>query len=230
MKVAIMQPYFFPYVGYFQLINAVDKFVIYDDVNYIKGGWINRNYILSQSKRALITLHLVGASSNKLINQVELAGNQQKLMKTIQQSYSKAPYYNQVIPILERVLLSKESNLARFLELGLREVSDYLGINSEWLISSDLEKENSLRGQEKVLAICKKLGATEYINLPGGRSLYDSEIFLERGIQLSFIEPKSQPYYQNRGEFIPSLSVIDLMMFNEQQFCNSTTTAGYEVV
>lgn len=219
MKLAIMQPYFFPYIGYFQLISAADTFVVYDDVNFIKGGWINRNFILSNGDKLRITLQLLGASPNHLINQIEVGNNGHKLYKTIQQSYSRAPYYHSVITLIEKILYSDETNLAVFLNFSLRQITDYLGMEREWHLSSALNKDVSLRGQQKVLAICKELGAKQYINVPGGKALYDHGSFVEQEIQLSFLEPVTRPYEQNSQAFIPNLSIIDVMMFNSRQQC-----------
>jgi len=220
MKLAIMQPYLFPYIGYFQLIYAVDTFVVYDDVNFIKGGWINRNFILSQGKRNRLTLQLQGASPNLLINQVKVGNNQKKLLKSIQQNYSKAPFFADVFPMLEDIVMRPERNLALYLNDGLKSVCDYLDLRPKWLLSSSLEKNNELRGQEKVLSICKELGASHYINVPGGRELYDHFSFEEQGLKLSFIQPNPSEYQQWDNEFVPSLSVIDALMFNNQTQCH----------
>jgi len=219
MRLAIMQPYLFPYIGYFQLIHAVDTFVLYDDVNFIKGGWINRNFILSQGKPSRITLQLQGASPNLLINQITVGNNKKKLLKSIQQSYSKAPQYAVVYPLIEDVIQYEETNVANYLNYGLRKICNYLGIKPEWYLSSDLQKDDSLRGQSKVLEICKKLGAAHYINVPGGKDLYDQESFTQENMKLSFIEPKTIEYRQFGGEFVPHLSIIDVMMFNDQEQC-----------
>lgn len=219
MKVAIMQPYFFPYIGYFQLIHAVDAFVIYDDVNFVKGGWINRNFILSQDEKTRISLQLLGASPHKLINQVQVGNNRQKLFKTIQQNYRRAPYYQDVIQLIDNILSSKETNLACFLDFSLRQLCSYLGLEKIWHISSDIQKDKSLRGQQKVLAVCKALGASQYINTPGGKNLYDYASFADQDIQLSFLEPGIVPYQQNTKMFIPYLSIIDVMMFNSRHQC-----------
>ena len=219
MKLAIMQPYFFPYLGYFQLIHAVDTFVVYDDVNFIKGGWINRNYILSHGQKVRITLQLLGASPNRLINQISVAENRGKLLRTLQQNYARAPYLADVLPMLEEILGFEESNLAVFLDLGLRRICDYLNICPRWCRSSNLQKDNSLRGQDKILAICKELGAKHYINVPGGKILYDHASFTAADIRLSFIEPRVLEYRQSGHEFVPYLSIIDILMFNNQQQC-----------
>jgi hypothetical protein len=219
MKLAIMQPYLLPYLGYFQLIRAVDAFVVYDDVNYIKGGWINRNYILSNFDKQLVTLPLQGASPNQLINQIEIGEKRHKLVESIRHYYRRAPQFSVVFSLIEDILTKEERNLARFLDYELRQICDYLGLRPKWHISSALRKDNTLRGQDKVLAICEELGATHYINMPGGRALYDKEAFANRGVQLSFIQPKSISYRQFGEEFIPNLSILDVMMFNDVSDC-----------
>lgn len=229
MKLAIMQPYLFPYLGYFQLMRAVDAFVLYDDVNYIKGGWINRNFILSQGEKQLITLPLHGASPNRLINQVLVGGRQHKLLDTIRHNYAKAPQFQAVFPLLQDILTWPEKNLAVFLDYQLRRVCDYLGLRPSWHISSCLQKDSALRGQDKVLAICDVLGATHYINVPGGKTLYDHEVFAGRGKRLSFIQPKPVSYPQFGGAFVPNLSIIDVMMFNDRSQC-AVLLEEYELV
>lgn len=230
MKLAIMQPYLFPYLGYFQLIRAVDAFVVYDDVNFINRGWINRNNILSQGHAQLFTMELEGASQNKLINEVGVAGRNEKLLKSIRQSYGKAPYFAEVFPLIEAILNNPEKNLARFLDDQLRQICAYLGLTPEWHISSELKKDNTLRGQEKILAICQELGASHYINVPGGRELYDQESFVERGLQLSFIQSRAVSYRQFGKEFVPNLSIIDVMMFNEREEIGENLLSKFDLV
>jgi hypothetical protein len=219
VKLAVMQPYFFPYLGYFQLIGAVDAFVLFDDVNFIKAGWINRNYVLGRAGRLRLTLPLAQASQNKCINEIFLADEPERLLKTVRHSYRRAPNFSTVFPLIESVLRQTERNLGRFLETGLRQVSNYLGLRPEWHLSSDLAKDDQLRGQEKILAICALMGATHYVNLPGGRVLYDTDVFKERGIQLSFITPRPVSYRQFDNRFVPDLSMLDVMMFNDQHRC-----------
>lgn len=219
MKVAIMQPYFFPYIGYFQLIKAVDSFVIYDDVNYINKGWINRNRILVKDQPHTITLSLSKASQNKLIHEIYISDYPQKILKTIRQNYCKSPQFSSVYPLIEDIFSQDEKILSRFLIYSLRLICDYLNIRVQWHISSDLKKDKALRGQEKVLAICEELKANHYINAPGGRPLYDQSVFLARGIALSFIQSKQLPYKQFGTEFVPNLSIIDVMMFNDRHSC-----------
>jgi len=221
-RVAIMQPYFLPYLGYFQLIDAVDTFVVYDDVNYIKGGWINRNRILGhQGGSEWITLRTVGASPNKLINEVDVGNNRPKLLKTIQQRYAKAPQFDTIYPFINQILMYEESSLARFLFAQLKLVSNYLGIVPDWQLSSAMSKDNSLKAQAKVIAICKSLGATEYINAIGGKNLYVEDAFAEQGIRLSFIESRLSAYLQFGADFVPDLSIVDVLMFNDREACRS---------
>jgi len=209
-----MQPYFFPYIGYFQLINAVDKFVIYDDVNYIKQGWINRNRILLEGKAHFFTLDLFNASSFKLINEIEMGNNRYKLVKTIEQIYKKAAFFHEVFPLIEEIMTYKENNLALFLENSIRKIALFFNIQTNIIVSSMIKKDVSQKGQDKVLDICKKMDASIYINSIGGQELYSKEIFNQEGIGLKFI--KSQPinYTQFNNEFIPWLSILDVIMFN----------------
>ena len=214
MKLGIMQPYLFPYLGYFQLIQAVDCFVIYDDVNFIKGGWINRNFILGKDGPQRITLQLSGASPNKLINAVEVGSNRAKLIKSIVQLYGRAACFDAAFPLIEECLSRSEQNLARYLEYSLRRVCEYLGIRTRIVVSSDIEKDNSLRGPEKVIAICKGMGADVYVNAIGGQKLYDRQRFRDEGLQLFFLQMGQVAYRQYQNEFVPNLSIIDVMMFN----------------
>lgn len=229
MKLAIMQPYLFPYIGYFQLIHAVDEFVVYDDVNFIKGGWINRNFVLERESKQLFTLPTHGASPNKLINEIGVSDRRRKLVENIRQTYKKSPMFKTVFPVIEEILMHSDSNLAGFLDNQLRRICEYLDIRVRWHVSSKLGKDNSLRGADKVMTICKLLGATEYVNAPGGRSLYDEESFRREGLQLSFIQPSAVAYRQFAQTFVPNLSIVDVLMFNDAPKC-SRLLGAYEIV
>ena len=215
MKLAIMQPYLFPYIGYWQLINAVDVFVIFDDVSYIKKGYINRNSILLNGQGQRITLELIGASQNKLINEIEIRGNSKKILRTIELSYSKAPYFKEIFPIIEEILNQEEKNLAKFIGYSLEKISNYLKIDTKFLYSSSIKKDNSLKAQNKILDICSKLNAKNYINTIGGVNLYDEDRFKKEGIDLNFLKAKIINYQQFKDEFISHLSIIDVLMFND---------------
>lgn len=214
MKVAVMQPYFFAYIGYWQLINAVDVFVIYDDVNFIKKGYINRNNILFNNKPYRITLELLGASQNKLINEIYLGDNRLNILKIIKQAYSKAPYFRDVYNLLEKIMTDEEKNLGMFLEKLIRNVSSYIGIDTRFIRSSELDKDNNLRGQDKILQICQLLDADVYINAIGGKELYDKQSFFDKSISLNFIESEIVEYPQFGNEFCAYLSIVDVLMFN----------------
>ena len=217
MRIAIMQPYLFPYIGYFQLINAVDKFVVYDDVTYIKQGWINRNNILVNGKKTLFTAPLVGASSNKLIYQILVANIENWSMsfyKTIEQNYKKAPFYNPTISILERSLSPAYSSISGLSVNCLKSVIEYLDINTEVIESSRIYNNQVLKSQERVIDICVKEKAHHYINAIGGTSLYSLECFVDKNIELSFINTNPIEYQQFNNLFVPWLSIIDVLMFN----------------
>lgn len=221
MKLAIMQPYLFPYIGYFQLINTVDKFVIYDDVNFIKQGWINRNNILVQGKPYLFTLPLRNQSSFSKINEVFVNRAQydswrKKSIRTLEQSYKKAPFFKDIYDLVDNVLDvgDMETDIASIATKSLVEISKYLEINTEFVFSSSVYDNAELTGKARVINICKKENATYYINPIGGQELYDKDFFKESGLELSFIKTMSIEYSQFKNGFVPWLSIIDVLMFN----------------
>ncbi len=217
MKIGIMQPYFFPYIGYWQLIYAVDTFVVYDDVNYINSGWINRNNILLNDKKFLITLPLYKSSIHKKINEIEITNEHKiinKMLKSIEQSYKKAPFYNQAFNIISNTLLAKEKSLANILYNSITSVCNYLEIKTNIIKSSEIAKNNDLKGQEKIIEIVKSLDGKQYINAIGGQELYKASDFREQNIYLNFLKTKDIEYKQWQNKFIPHLSIIDVMMFN----------------
>lgn len=214
-SIAIMQPYFFPYIGYYQLIDQVDIFVILDNVHYIKRGWINRNRILkAQRNIAWLTLPLQKASQNRLINNHVLHASGEQLLPSLHQAYCNAPYYKQIFPILEKLLNYPKYDLVTFLQNSLSCVQNLLNIYTKTCLSSSLGLSAELNGQDRILAICKSLQATRYLNLSGGSALYDAEKFFQNEIELCFIKRISVPYQQFTGDFIADLSIIDILMFN----------------
>ncbi len=212
-----MQPYFFPYIGYFQLIAAVDNFVIYDDVNFIKGGWINRNRILLNDSPSFINIPILGASSFKLINEITLGSDFRSLITKIKHAYSRAPYFKETFPIIENLLLFKTDNLSLHLANSIISLANYFELNTEFLFSSDLPKDSSLKGQEKVISICKIIDSDSYINLIGGIDLYSKTEFKKNFIDLKFIQTGDVKYKQFQNMFISNLSIIDVMMFNNKE-------------
>jgi len=214
MTIAIMQPYFFPYIGYWQLLNEVDTFVIFDDVNFIKKGYINRNSILINSEAQHFTLELLGASQNKYINEIEVGENRHKLLKTIERAYKNAPQYTTVLPLLEAILKAPEKNLSKFLGYVLTHIAKFLEIETKFMYSSDIIKNTNLKAQDKIIDIAQRVNTTKYINAIGGKELYNKDTFKEVGIELFFLETELIEYKQFKNDFVPYLSIIDLMMFN----------------
>lgn len=222
MKLGIMQPYLFPYIGYFQLINSVDKFLLYDDVQFIKGGWINRNRLLINGKYSMFILKIKSDNFKLNINERFLMENfeyeNKKIIKSIKLAYSKAPYFNEVIDLIENILSYNENNLSKFIINSIIEICNYLDINTEIIISSQLKKNNSLKAQEKVIHINNILGSNIYINSLGGIELYSKKVFEENGINLYFLKSKNIIYTQfDEKKFISNLSIIDVLMFNAKE-------------
>jgi hypothetical protein len=208
-----MQPYFLPYIGYFQLIQAVDRFVLYDDVNYITRGYINRNSILLNGQAHRFTLAVNGASQNQLIRDVHLAGVPDKFLNTIQHAYGKAPQFSTVFPMLQSLFVQPDESIAALCQRALQTVMDYLGISTRLLTASSLQCPRQDSAAERLIAICKQLGANQYINSPGGRELYHHEQFARHGIDLQFIQPQAPAYTQGKQPFVANLSIIDPLMW-----------------
>ena len=221
MKLGIMQPYFMPYIGYFQLMKAVDKYVVYDDVNYIKGGWANRNHILINGEKEMFTVTLQKASQNKLFNEIVIGDDFKKLMKTLQMNYSRAINFDQTVVLMERIISFPNKQLAVFIANSFREILSYLSVETEILMSSEIPKDNSLRGKDKIIQICEILGADTYYNAVGGKNLYDQEEFREHGITLNFVDSLPQVYSQlHTREFVSGLSMVDVLMNNTKDEVN----------
>jgi hypothetical protein len=232
MKLAIMQPYFLPYIGYWQLIHAVDTFVILDDVNFISRKYINRNNLLLNGQAHLFSISLEKASQNRLINEINInfpSKEREKFLKTIQSAYKKAPCFKDVYPLIENMVCFSEINLSKFIEHSLRKICAYLGINTVIAVSSEIEKDESLKAQARIIEICQRLKATTYINPPGGKSLYVPEDFQRQGIELRFLQPGKIEYRQFGAEFIPNLSILDVLMFNSLEQIRATVQNDYKL-
>ena len=220
MQTAIMQPYFFPYLGYFQMFNAVDTFVLLDDVNFIMRGYINRNDILLNGKPYKFSIPLDKPSQNKLINETKLKfspKDRENFLKTFQMAYRKAPFYNDFYPVLEKIINFGEDDLTMYIKNSFEEVKKYLDLKTEILISSQIEKDNSLKAQDRIIEINKKLGTSTYINAIGGQKLYDKNDFEDAGISLRFIKMNDIVYKQFKNDFVPNLSFLDVLMFNSKE-------------
>ncbi len=220
MKTAIMQPYFLPYIGYFQLIHAVDQFVIYDNIQYTKKGWINRNRILQNGKDEFITLPLKKGSDYLDVCQRELAegfsDEAAATLRKISHLYRKAPCFNAVFPLLEKIYSCPQRNLFDFIHYSVTEICRYLEINTAIILSSSVPIDHSLKSADKVVALCKALNTREYINPIGGVELYAAAHFEAHDIQLRFLKSHRITYPQFNHDFVPWLSILDVMMFNDK--------------
>jgi WbqC-like protein family len=219
MKLGIMQPYVFPYIGYFQLVHAVDRFVIYDDVNFIKQGWINRNRILIAGQPRYFTVPLANASSYTSIREIQVCRHdwRSKLLKSVEHAYKRSPFFSETFPLIESVLLEEESFISKLAFNSILKIAAHLDISTEFVTTSTHYNNAHLKAQERVLDICRMESASHYINPIGGIGLYSKQAFLERGIDLQFIKPKQLKYPQFKNDFVPWLSIIDILMFNGQE-------------
>jgi len=219
MRLGIMQPYFLPYIGYWQLIHSVDKFVVYNNIKYTKKGWINRNRFLQNGKDADFTIPLKKASDflNVRDRTISADFNRNKLLNQMKEAYKKAPYFNQIFPIFEKVLYYNECNLFDYIYFSIKEMCNILKIKTEIIISSNISIDHSLKSQDKVVAICKNMGADIYINAIGGQDLYSKETFSKNNIDIKFIKSNPFEYKQFNNEFIQWLSIIDVLMFNSEE-------------
>lgn len=233
MKLGIMQPYIFPYIGYFQLINAVDKFVLYDNIQFTKKGWINRNRILVNGAAEYFTIPLKKDSDYLNVVDRKLSDSfteeKTKLLRKISGAYTKAPFFSEVFPVIESIFERKADNLFHFIHQALLDTCNLLDIKTEIIVSSAVDIDHRLKSQEKVLAICKTLQATQYFNPIGGVELYDKEDFNANHIQLNFLQADAMEYPQLKNEFVPWLSIIDVLMFNESIKIKEYIQSGYSI-
>lgn len=233
-KIAIMQPYLFPYIGYFQLINAVDEFVIYDNIQYTKKGWINRNRILVNGTDAYLTLPLKKDSDYLNIVERHLSdewrSERKKILTRITESYKKAPYFSSVFPLVEKIIRFEETNLFYFIFNSIKELNDHLEIKTPIIISSKITINKDLKAEKKVIALCKERNAKTYINPIGGIELYNREEFKEQGLSLQFLKANNILYPQFKNEFVPFLSIIDVLMFNSKEEVQDHLKRSYSLI
>lgn len=234
MRIAVMQPYLFPFIGYFQMINSVDKFIFYDDVNFIKQGWINRNAILLNNKAHVFTTPIDSANSfveikETRINKKLYEGWKSKFLQTVFQNYKKAPYFEQTYPLIVKVLDSETDTISDLAISSVLEVSKYLNIKTKFEISSKKYNNKNLNRQNRLIDICNQENAGYYINAIGGQALYEKKDFAIHNIQLNFILSKPIDYKQFSGEFVPWLSIIDVLMFNSPEEVNEMLNQ-YELI
>ena len=232
MKAAIMQPYFFAYIGYFQLIGAVDLFIVYDNIKYTKKGWFNRNRMLQNGSDAMFSLPLKAGSDSLHVRDREIAADfdREKFLNRIGGAYRRAPYFAHTFPMIDRVVRNEERNLFRFIHHSIVSACEHLGIATRIRVSSDIDIDHGLKNKDKVLALCEAVGASAYVNAIGGTDLYSREEFGARGVELRFIRSKAFEYPQFGNEFVPWLSIIDVMMFNSPDAVRKCIESNYELI
>ena len=232
MKIAIMQPYFFPYIGYFQLIGAVDVFVIYDNIKYTKKGWINRNRALRNGADFVFTVPLRGDSDALDVRERSLAADfdRRRLANQLREAYRRAPYFDVAFPVIEKAIMLDEANLFEYVRSSVEDVCRYCGLGTRIVASSTFVVDPGLKAEDKVLALCTAAGAGTYVNAIGGTRFFSAEQFAGRGIQLKFLRTRPIEYPQFGDPFIPSLSIIDVMMFNPAAKVREMLDTCYDLV
>lgn len=227
-----MQPYFLPYLGYWQLIAAVDVFVVYDTIKYAKKGWINRNRLLRNGAPAVFSLPLRAASDDLDIREREIAPEfrSETLLAQVRGAYLRAPEFAPTFALLERIVGTDERNLFLFLERSIRLTCEHLGIGTGIRRSSVVSAGRDLRGQDRVLAICEAVGTDVYVNAIGGVELYSPEAFAARGMGLRFIRSWPTEYAQLGAPFVPNLSILDVLMFNPRTAVKESIVVGYDLI
>jgi hypothetical protein len=227
-----MQPYFLPYLGYFQLIAAVDVFIVYDNIKYVKSGWINRNRLCRNGEPATFSLPLKKASDSLEVRERELAAafEPDKLLSQFRGAYQKAPQYPHVFPWLEDIVRQAERNLFLFLHHSILAVCALLSIGTRMRISSDITIDHTLKKQDKVIALCRAAGARTYVNAIGGTELYEPEDFRRQGMELKFLRSRPFEYPQLAAGFVPSLSIVDVLMFNPLDVVRERVAGDYDLI
>ncbi len=214
-------------------MNTVDTFVVYDNIQYTKKGWINRNRILMNGRDEYISIPLKKDPYYLYVKDRFLAdtwsNDRKHTLNKIAACYRKAPHFMDVYGLVEQCLVYEEDNLFGFLLNSLNVVKQYLNISAPFAISSTINIDHSLKGESKVIAICKALCATKYLNPIGGLELYKREEFEKAGIQLNFIRTGDVQYPQFNNEFVPSLSIIDVMMFNDKETIRDFLTLRFTI-
>lgn len=213
-KLAVMQPYCFPYLGYFQLACAADEFVFLDDVNFIKGGYINRNNILADGQAHRFALPVHDISSFRSIRDHRYLDTPRKFMDLLRHAYRRAPFFDEVQALVSRVLASPDRSVATINSLSVMATLDYVGVQRRFVASSDIDPDPRVGGEQRVIRLCEHRQASIYVNAAGGRELYDPAHFETKGIVLGFIQPRFPQYRQSVSAFVPGLSIIDVLMWN----------------
>ena len=218
MTLAIMQPYFLPYFGYWQLLAAVDRFVVYDNNQYAKKGWINRNRFLRNGADAFFTVPLKKGSDFLNVADRVIADDfdSKTLLNPLAEAYRKAPSFGTVFPMIESIVSAAPRNLFEYLHHSIVVTANYLDIQTPIVVSSTVGIDHELKAERKVLALCEALGASRYVNAIGGREMYSASAFAERHIDLKFIQSRPLTYPQYGHPFVSGLSIVDVLMFNSR--------------
>lgn len=232
MKLGIMQPYFLPYIGYFQLIAKVDQFIIYDNIEYTKKGWINRNRMLLNGTDTRFSLPLRKASDSLDVVQREIspAFDRTKLLNQFRGAYQRAPYFEQTFALLDAIIHNVEKNLFRYIHHSITAVCRYLDIGTTIHVSSSIGINHELKSEHRVIALCKAMNAKTYINPIGGTELYNRSKFSMHGIDLRFIKTIPFEYQQFGATFVPFLSIVDVLMFNSPSAVRDHIQRNFEMV
>lgn len=220
MRVALMQPYFFPYLGYFQLIHAVDEFVIFDQAQYIRRGWINRNRILNAQKESIyIHIPVEKAPRETKIKHILInhSSNWKENIFYQLHYYHKAPNYAFVMDFLDECFDSGMTSISELNTILLKKVCELLAIDTKITV---LSKEfpmitEATEADEWGIQVAKALKATTYINAIGGIDFYNEQKYCANNLAIQFIQPNLKSYKQYNHIFIPGLSIIDVLMFND---------------
>ena len=217
-RIAIMQPYFFPYIGYWQLIHAVDLYVVADNVHYLKHHWINFNRILGEKDQPhYFGIEISHANGTRHICETKRVVRRKQaeyLCRVLKFYYSKAPYYNEAMEIIKPILMDEEPNLALYLFKQLKTVSEYLGIKTEIILLSDVTPRGDCTAPELIRRVCELLGHSTFTSSINGNIYYTKDAFREMGVNLDFLVRDEDIRYKQRcEEFVPDLSIIDAMMY-----------------
>jgi len=243
MRLAAMQPYLFPYIGYFQAIDAVDRYVLYSNVSYIKKGWINRNRLLARDGSIItFTVPVANKSSFTLIKDTEIDNSEpwaRRILKTIQTIYGKRPFFEETYPMIEKLLRTDYRLLKDLNSDCITSVAKHLEINTDMVTDNHqfdemekcleqidenfnpyeyLSKTHPTRKVSRVIEMCRHEACNEYVNAIGGQDMYKKEEFAQYGISLSFVKTNEIVYSQGLdGKFEPNLSIIDVLMNNGKE-------------
>lgn len=235
MKLGMNQPYFFPYLGFYQLVSAVDRFIIYDNLNYIQYGWINRNrFLVVRGEPTYFNAVTENSSPNRKICEIKLSAKsnwRRKLLHTFFLNYRKSPFFDETYALIEPIIRNETDSLSEMAAQSIVEVCRHLRVETEIVenpiyqeLESSLAKENLAeafpairlahpeRKAYRVIAVCHLMHADRFVNAIGGQELYDKKEFQANGIELSFLRSHDEPYQQTTAAYHPALSIIDVLM------------------